>query len=360
MQPIRVALLGFGNVARAFARYLGGVRPERDVKIHAVADSSGGMLLRHPEEVLTLAARKESGESVRDFAAGTYFANMLQFIRSLRAAHVTILVEALPTDPACGRPALEWLLAALAERMGVVTVDKGPVVHGYRELLDAARSAGVTFAFTGTTGVRTPAELDRVRTCEISGVLNGTTNYILTEMQERALPFDAALAEAQAMGIAEPDPSVDLRGWDTACKILILAKKCMGAGIALSDVSPCGIGPETDPLIEAARAAGRVVRLVGRAQSQQGRVQVTVAPEILGSDSPFFSLMGTSKGAVFKTEGGREIFVKGLSGRNAIAQTILDDVLLVAQADSRKPQKLNAAVRPQPNPTTKTPRLKEI
>ncbi len=160
--------------------------------------------------------------------------------------------------------------------------------------------------------------------------MNGTTNHILTEMQERGLSFDEALARAQADGIAEPDPSLDIEGWDTAAKILILAKDLMGAKARIDEVSRIGIDAEIKSLIQAARERKGRVRLVGRARIWQGRVRVSVAPKIVRQDSPFYSVSGTSKAALFRTEEKGELLAFAKSGRDAISQIIIDDILKIA------------------------------
>jgi homoserine dehydrogenase len=164
------------------------------------------------------------------------------------------------------------------------------------------------------------------RVAEIRGVLNGTTNYILTRMQQGETSFGEALAAAQASGIAEPDPYLDVEGWDSAAKILILAKELMAAEVRISDVSRIGIGPEIESLIRIGRNSGRVVRLVGRARIWQGRVRVSVAPKLVEPDSPFYAVSGTSKAAVFRTERQGPVLIHGRSGRDAISQTIMDDI----------------------------------
>jgi homoserine dehydrogenase len=214
--------------------------------------------------------------------------------------------------------------------MGIVTVDKGPVVHGYEVLMQSARAGGARFAFSGTTGVAIPDELRGRRVTEIRGVLNGTTNYILTEMQESGVSFEDALERARRDGIAEPDPRLDIEGWDTASKILILAKALMGADARLTDVARIGIGPDVESLVEVGRATARRVRLVGRARIYRGRVRVSVAPKLTEKDSPFYSVAGTSKAAVFRTEAG-SVLAHARSGRDAISQTILDDLLSLAE-----------------------------
>jgi homoserine dehydrogenase len=328
MTQVTVALLGFGNVGRAFVRYAqsAAAASQTPIRVRAVADSSAGLLLDHDSTLERVMADKDSGHSIREFAPGNFIGDTREFIRALRSAEVSVLVESLPTNIANGQPALELITAALEQGTNVVTADKGPLVHGLEALKEAARRGGARLGYSGTTGVSIPDELAGDRVLEIRGVLNGTTNYILTEMQQRQRSFDEALASAQADGIAEPDPTLDVQGWDTASKILILAKSLMGADARLADVSRIGIGPETESLIRIARESGRVVRLVGRARIWQGRVRVSVAPKLVEPDSPFYSVSGTSKAAVFRTEQQGTVLALAQSGRDAISQTIVDDI----------------------------------
>lgn len=328
---LRVALLGFGNVGRSFARYTLVTNESSDlhVRICAVADSSGGVFLKHEEQIESIIAHKESGGSLKEFASDDSISDPHRFIDSLAAAGITVLIESLPTNLEDGQPALDLLTRALASGISVVTVDKGPAVHGFNALESAARAGNCRFAYGGTTGVRIPDEVIGEEIIEIRGVLNGTTNYILTEMQQRDVSFVDALRMAQADGIAEPDPSLDVEGWDTVSKTLILANALMRARARLEEVSRIGIGPETEGLIRVGRETNRAVRLVGRARIYQGRVRVSVAPKLVTAESPFFSVAGTSKAAVFKTKDRREVLARARSGRDAISRAILDDIAKV-------------------------------
>jgi homoserine dehydrogenase len=214
----------------------------------------------------------------------------------------------------------------LSRGIHVVTVNKGPLVHGFDRLHSAAAAGSARIAFSGTTGVSLPEDVVSANVYEIRGVLNGTTNYILSEMQQKNESFDEALAQAQADGIAEPDPRLDIEGWDTACKILILARAAMRADATLEQVSRIGIGPETESLIQVARSSGKVVRLVGRARIWQGRVRVSVAPKLVTPESALYSISGASKAAIFSTRVAGDLVVLARSGRDAISQTIVDDV----------------------------------
>lgn len=333
LPQVNVALLGLGNVGRAFVRYVEATAEGRPLRIRvgAVADSSGGLILDEGSTIERVIAHKESGRSLREFASSKLIAGTDEFIRALPPAGISILVESLPTNVTNGQPALDGIVAALVQGTHVVTVDKGPLVHGFDSLKEAARKGGARICYGGTTGVGIPEKLLTDRVLEIRGVLNGTTNYVLTQMQQHQQSFDEALATARSEGIAEPDPSLDVQGWDTAFKILILAKSLMRADATIAEVSRTGIGLQTESLIRIAGESGRVVRLVGRARIWQGRVRVSVAPKLVGLDSPFYSVSGASKAAVFRTEQQGELLAHGQSGRDAISQTIMDDVAKISK-----------------------------
>ena len=326
---IRLALLGFGNVGRAFTRYLLRSRSDETFSISAVADVTGGLLLRDCENIRRLLEMQDRGNTVADYCDHGTFLDIPDYIHSLKNAGIAALVECLPTNPEDGQPALSLILQVLEQGLHVVTVDKGPIAHGYRLLVEAAERSGAKLRYSGTTGVLPPSEVRGCHVLEIRGILNGTTNYILTEMQEHALSFDQALARAQEQGIAEPNPALDVQGWDTACKLLILANEWMEARATLDDVRRIGIGRATEESVAVARAAGRSVRLIGHARRWEGRVRLSVVPKIVARGSVFHAITGTSKGALFRTREKGEIFAGGVSGRDAIARIILDDVKAV-------------------------------
>jgi homoserine dehydrogenase len=331
MKKINIALLGFGNVGQSFARYLEKTGESANLKINirAIADSSAALLIDSDAQIKALLTHKESGHSLQTFAPDSAIRDAKEFIHSLQTSNISCLVESLPTNIKDGQPALDLLTEALRQGLNVVTVDKGSLVESFDALTKSAQIGNARFAFTGTTGVAIPEAIATDKVLEIRGVLNGTTNYILTAMQQQGLAFDEALAIAQREGIAEPDPSLDVEGWDTACKILILAKALMNADAKLTDVSRIGISKETQSLIDNGRATGRIVRLVGRARIWQGRVRVSVAPKLLDKDSPFYNVSGTSKAAIFRTAERGEVLSVARSGRDAISQVILDDILQV-------------------------------
>jgi homoserine dehydrogenase len=313
-------------VGRSFARFVCSAAASQfpTMKIGGVADMSGAAFFQSGNE---LRAILHSGKTIAQQYPDVDILDVPTFIRGLRSRGISVLVECMPTNICDGQPGITYLRAALSERVHVVAVDKGPIVHGWSELSEVARRYGVQLQTSGTTGVRPPDVLQGKRITQIQGVLNGTTNFVLTQMQETSLDFRHALSKAQEMGIAEPDPSLDIEGWDTACKILILANTCMRAGASLADVYRTGIGPETESLIESARSIGGRVHLIGSARFYENRARVHVAPKIVDSDSPFYYVTGSSKSAIFTAEDGEEFLVPAQSGRDSIARIIATDIL---------------------------------
>lgn len=328
---IKLALLGFGNVGGAFTRFLARAGAGAQYQIWAIADITGGLLLNAPDDVDWLLKEQEQSHTIADCHEHGTFLDIPGYIAALREAGISVLVECLPTNPADGQPGLDLIRGALQRSINVVTVDKGPIVHGFRLLMEIARLNGVGLAYGGTTGVRPPAGLAGDDVLEIRGILNGTTNYILTEMQEHGLTFGQALDLARGKGVAEPNPALDVEGWDTACKLLILANEWMDAGASLDTVMRTGIGSETEELISAARTTGCAVRLIGHAQRSKGGVRLSVAPKPVSPESIFYSTSGTSKAAVFRTQGRGEFVAEGISGLDAIAEIILDDIKTVTR-----------------------------
>jgi homoserine dehydrogenase len=308
-------------------RFLGESRVAEEIQIRAIADSTGGVFLASPEHLDRLIQMKESGLSLRNCSPHDCIADPGAFIDALRNSGVQAVVESLPNRLEDGEPALSLLRRLLAAGIPVVTVNKGPLVHGWVGLEEAARAGGARLACSGATGVQPPAELRDCRTVEIQGILNGTVNHILSAMQMRSLTFAEGLAEARSLGIAEPDPRMDIEGWDAACKIVILSNRWMSAGARLDDVTRIAIGPETESLAETARSSQRKLRLLSRARVWQGRVRLSVVPKLVAPGSPFYALDGVRKGALFRTGERGDLFVEGRSGRQAISEIILGDVM---------------------------------
>jgi len=159
------------------------------------------------------------------------------------------------------------------------------------------------------------------------GVLTGTTNYILSRL-EQGLSFEEALKDARARGIAETDPSMDIDGWDTACKVLLLANASAGTEFVLDDLEVEGIRAVAAKDLAAARAEGNALKLLGRLYEEGGRFKADVKVQAVPSSHPLFRLTGTNKGIVFRTDTMGSIAVTdGKSDPRGTAAAVLKDLI---------------------------------
>jgi homoserine dehydrogenase len=331
-RSLRFAVLGFGNVGQGFAIHAArrrqrliddyGVEP----LLVAAIDSSVMLFDENGLDAAALAAAKEGGRPL----GGAGGPRQLGGLNALFAAGLDCLVDCLPTNRVSGEPGLSWARAAIGAGCSVVFADKGPVLLALDELEMLARESGVRIGFNGTTGGSLPTlslarrELAGARVIEVSGILNGTTNLILSRMREQRCTYVEALSEAQSLGIAEPDPSYDIQGWDTATKLSIIAAAVFRRSIRLEDVEVCGIEGLAAPFSEDARW-----RLIGRARLEDQCLVLTVRPERVSSSHPFYGVDGARKAVRFVTDDlGDLVVAGGASGRTDIAATLLKDMLV--------------------------------
>jgi homoserine dehydrogenase len=339
---INLALLGFGNLGRAFAEHLA-QRHDRikrnfgvQLRLVGAVDSTSVVINREGLDGGALARLKVSGKTLAS-SAGAGAVAPGELIQRLAEAGAHIIVETLPSSLRNqGEPAVTLVSEALARGLHVVTANKAVLLFAGRRLERLASDRGVRLAHSGATCAALPTlsfarrELVGARIEEIRGILNGTTNYILTRMNEEGLSFEAALAEAQAAGIAEPDPRYDIEGWDSAAKLLILANALMGAEAGFEQVSRCGIDAIPRRLSEDARAVNGALKLVATARRAGHGVELSVAPKVVLPADGLFAVRGSNKAVEFRTDlYGTLLLAGGASSRTAVAATLLKDVIQV-------------------------------
>jgi homoserine dehydrogenase len=227
----------------------------------------------------------------------------------------------------------------------VITANKGPVAFAYAALACVVERAERRFLFEGAVMDGVPIfnlvreTLPAVGMVGFRGVVNSTTNFILTAMEE-GQRFDAALAEMQARGVAEADASLDVDGWDAAAKTAALANVLLGARMTPRDVDRQGIGPGTGRRARAARTAGRRLKLVARAERQGGRVTARVGPENLRGDDLLAGLEGQQNALILKTELLEEIAIVQRSGSlTQTAYALLSDLITIARSAAAGPRR---------------------
>lgn len=307
MKTLNVILLGFGNVHRALAELLmrkaDTLRSDFDLEVRVVGIATGrhGQIVNQDGINLNKALELvRAGESLASLHLGPAVENG-DTAGLLGAAEADLVFEATPTNPDDGQPALAYIFGALEKGMHVVTANKGPVAHGYRELSELAARNDVGFFFESTVMDGAPvfsvwreglpaSNIKRVR-----GIFNSTTNYILSRMEEESLPFDAALAAAQEIGVAETDPTLDVDGWDSAIKTVILANVLMGGDFRPKDANPTGIRGIELSVLQAAIDNGQRTRLVCEAAvGDDGQISLSVGPQQVDENSSIARVTGTS------------------------------------------------------------------
>ncbi len=257
----------------------------------------------------------------------------------LATAGADVIFEATSLSVENGQPAADHIRAALEHGAHAITANKGPIVHAYRELRDLAVARGKRFLFESTVMDGVPIfslfhELPAIHLNGFHGILNSTTNVILSQM-EHGLSFEAALGKAQELGIAETDATHDIDGWDAAVKTAALITVLMDMPVRLSEIKREGIRGLSGDAVRAARKEGRPYKLVCRAQRSGAEVSASVRPEQLKMSDPMAGIAGTSSYVYFDTD----IF-PGLAvteenpGLYATAYGMLADFVRAARSDN--------------------------
>ncbi|MCC7207479.1 MAG: homoserine dehydrogenase [Anaerolineae bacterium] len=307
MKTYNLCLLGFGNVGKALLRLLVEKRATLrdrygfDWQITGVASRRLGWIAApdglDPETLL----RGELPAPMADTGADP--------VRAwLDRARADVLFENSSLNAQTGQPAIHHLRTALELGAHAITANKGPIVHAYHDLRDLALQHGKRFMFESTVMDGAPIfslfrdALPAASIVRFRGILNSTTNYILTRM-EAGLDFDAAVREAQAIGIAETDPSADVDGWDATVKVTALATVLMDSPLDPAQVERSGIRGLTGEAVQEALAQGFRYKLVCTAERDEaGSIRARVGMEKVSLTDPLASVMGTSSLVHFETD----------------------------------------------------------
>ncbi len=350
-----LVLIGFGNVARRFLRLLDERAEElrRDHSLeprvvaiatarHGVARDVRGLDIARALDLVERGGSLASLDTTPDDngPSSAPVAGVDVIRQAACAAGSTrplVVVETTVLDVAAGQPAIDHVRAALSEGAHVITANKGPVAFAYAELEALARAAGRRFLFEGAVMDGIPIfnlvreTLPAVHISGFSGVVNSTTNFIITAM-EGGQAFAEALAEMQAAGIAEADASLDVDGWDAAAKAAALANVLLGATITPREVDRTGIGRLTAEIVQEAVARGRRVKLVARGKRREAGVSVRVGVEEVPADHLFATLVGQQNALVLETDLLGEFSVVQLGGGlTQTAYALVADLVALAR-----------------------------
>jgi len=305
----KLALIGFGNVARSLARLL--IRKQGLLNGQGITFSFTGLATgRHGFAVnpdgLDIQKALELLEGGKDIASLSIMPvkNSLEVIRNSSA---DVMFENSPVNTQTGQPALDHIRTALNLGMHTITANKGPVVHGYRELTALAESKGRKFKFESTVLGGAPVfsvfreSFPLAELSSLKGIFNATTNIVLSRM-ENGETYEAAVKYCQSIGVAETDPTNDVDGWDAAIKVAALVTVLMDTPMTPQQVNPIGIRGITPEMIAQAKAEGKRYKLVCSAEKIGDKVTASVSPQLVDSASPLYGMMNSSTGITFRTD----------------------------------------------------------
>jgi homoserine dehydrogenase len=278
IRNVKTFLVGLGNVNRNFLRILE-MKEERlaaeyglAFRVVALADSSGVAVNPQGFDSATTRRAKEAGVAVREMAGYQHSISPAELAATLDC---DLVLEASPVNLTDGEPGLSVARHALQRGIAVVLANKAPLVLAFAELSELAQRTGAGLAYSATVCGALPVinigqrDLIAAEILYLRGIFNSTSNFVLSEMAA-GRDYVTALAEAQRRGIAESDPSLDVEGWDTANKLVIIANSLLGVRVTLADVAVQGITDLTSNDLQAASAQGRVIKLVAHAEAQGG------------------------------------------------------------------------------------------
>lgn len=328
---MRIVLVGFGNVGQSLVRILNSDKPRLmkdygfEPIVTTIADSRGyctnengldlGIALRTKEKFGTVGKYPDQG-SVHKVKP-----------RIILNSDAEVLVEVTPSNFKDAEPGLSNIKKALSDGKHVVTANKGPLALAMPALLELAAHKKVQFLFSATVGGGTPflnfaaKSLAGEKITSIRGILNGTTNYILTRMAGSKTSFESALREAQDKGYAEADPTNDIEGYDTAAKIVIIANWVMKSRTSLRDLEIKGISSVTPSMLNEARVSKSQVKLIGQISGSRAFVK----PEPVPVTDPV-CVPDTLNALTFSTEhaGNMTLIGHGAGGENTASAIIRD------------------------------------
>ena len=329
---MRIILIGYGVVGQSFTKLLlsklvdlynlYGMKP----RIVACVDNKGSVIDTSGLDIQRLLEIKKNKGTV-----GEYYNNnksKLEPIQIIENIDAEIVMELTPTNLKDGEPGLSHIISAMKYGKNVITVNKGPLSVAFSSLIELANFNGISFKFSGTVGGGTPI-LEFAKRClkgdriiSFKGILNGTTNYILSKMEE-GLTFNDALNDAQNKGYAEAVPSLDIDGYDAAAKLVIMANWLMGMKVALEDVNRNGISTVKTQEVSEALKKGNAVKLVATCENKK----LVVKPMEVSKLDPL-CVNGTLNSVTFSLEyaGNQTIIGRGAGGIET-ASAVLRDMI---------------------------------
>lgn len=298
-----------------------GIKP----KVVACADNGGTVTCNQGLDLDRLLSVKKKKKSVVQYGSDTGTSGILDVIENMDAE---VVIELTPTNITDGEPGKSHIITAMKSGKNVITVNKGPLALEFPSLMELAEYNRIEFKFSGTVGGGTPI-LEFAKRClkgdrilYFEGILNGTTNYILSKMYE-GLNFSQALKDASEKGYAEKDPTLDIDGYDAVAKLVIASNLVMNMKSTMSDVQRTGIRDVQATQVVNERKRGNAIKLIASCDGKK----LVVAPRPVSKKDPI-CVDGTLNAITFTCQhsGQQTIIGKGAGGMET-ASSILRDLI---------------------------------
>ena len=333
-----IGLIGFGGVGKAFIKLLVDKKEylidkyNLVINIKFIIKSDGGVYNSDRIDLEELIDFLENNQSIQEYK---YWQD-INIDSIIENKDIDTLVELTSTNIDTGEPGLTHIRKALKNSINVVTGNKGPILLKYKELNKIAKENNLELKIGCTTGGALPSinggryDVAGAEINYIEGILNGTTNYILSEMMDNELSYEEALVNAQKLGIAEADPTLDVEGFDSASKITILANVLMDADIKLEDLHIEGITKVNKEKLKELKQQSKKLKLIAKVERENKEVKVYVKPIEIDNSHPLYSVDYKNKGIYFNTDTLGDItLIGGASGTINAAASILRDIILI-------------------------------
>ena len=334
---MRIAIIGYGGVGKALVKlihdkkeYL--LKENIDIKINYIIGSNGGIYNKNGINLNHIIEFSQVENDISKYPK--YGSKDVNFTMIINNKDIDYLIEMTPTNIKTGEPGLTHIKIALENRINVVTSNKGPILLDYRNLKLLAIKNNVELGIGCTTGGALPTvdggtiNMAGAEIKSIEGVLNGTTNFILKDMEDNSTTYLESLEKAKELGIAETDPSLDVEGWDTASKLLILTNVLMNMDKKLEVVKVEGITDITIEDIKQAKNEDKKYKLIGKTINENGIISMTVKLEKLNIDNPLYNVDGKNKAVRYTSDTlGDLTLIGGASGVIPAAASILRDII---------------------------------
>jgi len=341
LRELKLIFVGFGTVAQGCARHLvnnGSFLRERrgfEYKVVAITDTVKGSVQN--EKGIDLSKALDlmgKGKKLED--SGLPGKKGLSSKETIESSGGDVVIEATWTNLKDAEPGLTHITTALENGLDVATSNKGPIALFYRKLVGLAKSKGRQLRWESTVMSGTPVfnmyefGLTGARINWVKGILNGTTNYILTEMAA-GKGYDETLRRAQQLGYAEVEPSGDVEGYDPAAKITILANALMDADVRFADVTREGITHITvDEIKKAERASQRIKLIASAVKDPKGKVTASVKPTLVPDTDILAHVTGVMNALQISTDVQPDITIMGPgAGGDSAGYGLLNDVLSI-------------------------------